>query len=375
MNQGVLTGTTVLEFAGIGPGPFACGVLADLGASVVRVERPHGRESLPGGLDRIGVTNRIILEADLKDDRGLDLVRSLLPHVDVIVEGFRPGVADRLGIGSQLAREVNPGVVYASITGWGQDGPYAPMAGHDINYIGLSGVLASIGTEAPMPPLNLVGDYAGGSMFAIVGILAALVKRERSGDGSVVDVAMVDGSAKLLEPIRALYNAGLWTERRASNLLDGGAPFYRTYRTADDRFVAVGALEPAFYEALIRGLGLDPADLPDRMDPTRWGELEQRFSAVFRTRTRDAWAEVFEGTDACVTPVLAMSEVGDHPHNLERAALRATPDGPMPSSAPRFVGPTATPLLAPTVSDTLVAFGLAPGAADRLVEEGTAYRV
>jgi alpha-methylacyl-CoA racemase len=271
--------------------------------------------------------------------------------------------------------DVNPGVVYASITGWGQEGPYASMAGHDINYIGLSGVLASIGAEAPVPPLNLVGDYAGGSMFAVVGILAALVKRDRSGGGSVVDVAMVDGSAKLLEPIRALYNAGLWSERRASNLLDGGAPFYRTYRTSDDRYVAVGALEPAFYDALIRGLGLDPDELPDRMDPTRWEELEQRFSAIFGTRTRDAWAEVFDGTDACVTPVLSMSEVGDHPHNLDRAALRATPDGPMPSPAPRFADHPARTSVAPTVGETLVAFGLARGAAERLVKKGMAYRV
>lgn len=375
MSQGVLAGTAVLEFAGIGPGPFACGVLADLGAVVVRVERPQGGGSLPAGLERTGVTNRVIVEADLKDEEGLALVKRLMPAVDVIVEGFRPGVADRLGIGPRAAMEVNPRIVYASVTGWGQDGPYASMAGHDINYIGLSGVLASIGAEAPVPPLNLVGDYAGGSMFAVVGILAALVKRNRSGEGSVVDVAMVDGSAKLLEPIRALYNAGLWSEQRASNLLDGGAPFYRTYQTSDDRYVAVGALEPAFYDAMVHGLGLDPAELPDRLDPSRWAELEQQFAAVFRTRTREAWGEVFEGTDACVTPVLTMSEVGAHPHNVDRAALLATPDGPMPSPAPRFTGHPATPSDAATVSDTLVALGMVQSAADRLVEEGTAYRV
>lgn len=375
MSPGALAGITVLEFAGIGPGPFACGLLADMGAAVIRVERPQGVGSLPGGLNRIGVADRIILEVDVKSEDGLALVRSLFQHVDVVVEGFRPGVATRLGIGPTSALEANPGIVYASITGWGQDGPYASMAGHDINYIGLSGVLAAIGGGAPTPPLNLVGDYGGGSMFAIAGILAALVKRDRSGEGSVIDVAMVDGSAKLLEPIRALYNAGVWSEQRGSNLLDGGAPFYRTYRTADDGYVAVGALEPAFYDAFIRGLGLDPAELPDRMDPSRWSELEERFSAVFGTRTRDAWAEVFEGTDACVTPVLMMSEVGDHPHNAVRNALRMTEGGPMPTAAPRFAGHEATSTNVATVLETLVALGLPEDAAERLVEEGTAYRV
>lgn len=335
-----LEGLRVVELAGIGPGPFACGLLADLGADVVRVERPTGADGgpggLPGGLGGIGVRDRVIVEVDVKEASGLDTVRTMVQHADVLVEGYRPGVAERLGLGPLDALAINPGLVYARITGWGQSGPLAGMAGHDINYIGLSGVLASIGREDPTPPLNLVGDYGGGAMFAVVGILAGLIDRNRTGHGTVIDAAMVDGSGALLAPIRDLLNLGLWGERRSTNLLDGGAPFYRTYRTADDRFVAVGALEVPFYEALLVGLGIDSGSIPDRMDPASWHELEVIFSEAFSARTRDEWALVFEGTDACVTPVLTMSEVMDHAHNSERNALIGTPTGPRPNVAPRF---------------------------------------
>ncbi len=331
-----LDGLNVVELAGIGPGPFACGLLADLGAQVVRVERPMGADGLPGGLGGIGIRDRVIVEVDVKEAAGLETVRTMVRHADVLVEGFRPGVAERLGLGPVDVHAINPRVVYARITGWGQSGALAGMAGHDINYIGLSGVLASIGRDDPIPPLNLVGDYGGGAMFAVVGILAGIIERERTGHGTVIDAAMVDGSAALLAPIRDLLNVGLWGEGRSANLLDGGAPFYRTYRTSDGRYVAVGALEAPFYEALLSGLGIDSSSIPDRMDPGSWRELEVIFSEAFSTRTRDDWALVFDGTDACVTPVLTMSEVMDHPHNAQRSALIGTPAGQRPNIAPRM---------------------------------------
>lgn len=352
----------VVELAGIGPGPFACGLLADLGAHVVRVERPTGpdglRGGLPGGLGGIGVRDRVIVEVDVKEESGLETVRTMVRHADVLVEGYRPGVAERLGLGPLDAHAINPRLVYARITGWGQSGPLAGMAGHDINYIGLSGVLAAIGSEHPTPPLNLVGDYGGGALFAVVGILAGIIEREQTGLGTVVDAAMVDGSAALLAPIRDLLNIGMWSERRSTNLLDGGAPFYRTYRTADDRYVAVGALEAPFYEALVSGLGIDPGSIPDRMDPSSWHELEVIFAEAFSARTRDEWALVFEGTDACVTPVLTMSEVMDHPHNSERIALVETPIGARPNVAPRFGDGTVRSAAPRDAADTLALLGL-----------------
>jgi alpha-methylacyl-CoA racemase len=371
-----LEGIRVVELAGIGPGPFACGLLADLGADVVRVERPKGadgqRSGLPGGLGGIGVRDRVIVEVDVKDASGLDTVRTMVTHADVLVEGYRPGVAERLGLGPLEAHAINPRLVYARITGWGQSGPLAGMAGHDINYIGLSGVLAAIGLDEPMPPLNLVGDYGGGAMFAVVGILAGIVERDRTGLGTVVDAAMIDGSGALLGPIRDLLNLGMWSERRSTNLLDGGAPFYRTYRTADDRFVAVGALEAPFYEAFLSGLGIDSGSIPDRMDPASWHELGVIFAEAFSARTRDEWALVFDGTDACVTPVLTMSEVMNHAHNSERTAIVETPTGPRPNVAPRFGDPV--PAVRPAASrdsgDTLASLGLSEETRSVLGEAG-----
>jgi alpha-methylacyl-CoA racemase len=270
---------------------------------------------------------------------------------------------------------MNPGLVYARITGWGQDGPYAAMAGHDINYIGLSGVLAAIGADTPVPPLNLVADYGGGAMFAIVGILAALVERQTTGVGQVVDVAMIDGSASLLGPIRELNDVGLWREERASNVLDGAAPYYRTYATSDRRFVAVGALEPAFYQALIEGLGLDASDLADRFDPHNWEEMSSRFSAIFLTRTRDEWAEHFAGTDACVTPVLTMSEVGSHRHNKARGALIEQDGVEFPAPAPRMGSLHIDSAARPDISEVLRSFGLDGSVAVDLVTRGAAYSV
>jgi alpha-methylacyl-CoA racemase len=352
---GPLTGISVLELGGIGPAPFACGILADLGATVVRIERPSG-SGLPAGLGDIGVHDRVIVTLDAKDDGDRAILSAMLANVDVVVEGFRPGVAERLGLGPDDVMAANPGLVYVRMTGWGQTGPRSSMAGHDINYIGVTGVLGAIGGDEPAPPLNLVGDYGGGAMFAVVGALAGIVDRQRTGRGRVVDAAMVDGTAVLASPIRDLLNAGLWTERRRSNLLDGGAPFYRTYTTSDGRSMAVGALEEPFYRAMVEGLGLEFEDLPDRMDPGNWDRLASRFAAAFSTRTREEWTAVFSGTDACVTPVLSLSEAVDDPHAVARSSYIEGGHGPRPSPAPRME-PAADAHADRSPSDTLRALG------------------
>lgn len=315
-----LSGIRVVELAGIGPGPFACTMFADLGCDVTRITRvsEHGN-ALPDDLANIGVRGRATIAIDLKSRDGQQVAQSLIDNADIMLEAFRPGVAERLGVGPERFKDSNPGLVYVRLTGWGHEGPYASMAGHDINYIGLTGALASIGgRDRPIPPLNLLGDYAGGSLFAVVGALSALVERSVTGQGRVVDVAMVDGISSLLSPIRELAVLGLWSEERASNMLDGGAPFYRTYRTADGSFMAVGALEPAFYSAFVEGIGLVEAELPDRFERNDWPELESIFAERFESETRDHWQSVFDGTDACVTPVLTMSEAPAHPHYRAR---------------------------------------------------------
>lgn len=353
-----LEGISVIELGGIGPTPFACGILADLGATVVRIERPSG-SGLPAGLGDIGVRDRIVVALDAKDHDDRRILSTLISNADVLIEGFRPGVAERLGLGPDDVLPGNPGLVYVRMTGWGQTGPRASAAGHDINYIGVTGVLHAIGDDEPVPPLNLVGDYGGGAMFAVVGALAGIIGRTHSGHGGVVDVAMVDGAAVLASPIRDLVNAGLWTERRRSNLLDGGAPFYRTYSTADGNAMAVGALEEPFYRAMVHGLGLDPSDLPDRMDRRNWSELADRFAAAFAGRTRDEWTSVFSGTDACVTPVLSFTEAVDDLHATARGSYVAGGAGPVPAPAPRMPpGPPGVDAhMDRSPSDTLRALG------------------
>lgn len=319
----------------MGPGPFAAMVLADLGAQVVRVDRPGGSPSLPGDPLLRGRAARVTL--DLRSPDGVETLLRLVAGADVLIEGFRPGVAERLGFGPERCVERNAGLVYGRVTGWGQDGPRAGDAGHDIDYIAVAGALQPIGTAAgPLPPLNLIADFGGGGMLLVVGVLAALLDRTASGAGQVVDAAMVDGTALLMAMHHGLAAAGLWSEAREDNLLDGGAPFYRCYRTADDRFVAVGAIEPQFYSALIAGLGLDESDLPDQLDRSGWGRLHDRLAAVFVTRTRDEWAAVFSGSDACVAPVLTPAEAAADPHLAARGTF-LTIDGVMqPAPAPRF---------------------------------------
>ncbi len=334
--MGPLHGLRVVELAGIGPGPYACMMLADLGADVVRVDRPGPRTY--GAWHQVLDRGRRSVALDLKDPRGLDALLRLTDRADVVVEGFRPGVAERLGAGPQQCRGRNPGLVYARMTGWGQDGPLAAAAGHDINYIALSGALHPIGRAdgPPAPPLNLLGDFAGGGMLLVCGVLAALHERSRSGLGQTVDAAIVDGAASLLAMLTAMSGAGDWRPERGVNELDSGAPYYDVYACADGRHVAVGALEDRFYRALLTGLGLDPARVPDRADRACWPVLRRLFADRFATRDRDAWAALFDGTDACVTPVLTVSEAAEHPHLKSRGTYRELAGILHPAPAPRF---------------------------------------
>lgn len=338
-HPGPLRGVRITEFEAIGPVPFACGILADLGATVTRITRPGG-DQLPGGLGATPDARAHTVALDLKTDEGVVRAWEIIADSDVVIEGFRPGTLERLGLDPTELQRLTPRLIVARVTGWGQDGPYASMAGHDINYIGLTGVLHAVGpAELPLPPLNLVGDFGGGGMYAVVGVMAALYERHATGHGQIIDVAMIDGAASLLGPIRNLLNDGVWKDERAANWLDGGAPFYRTYRTADERFVAVGALEPRFYSALLAGLNLEEETIPDRMDRDNWPALAEMFAAAFAQRSRDEWQEIFDGSDACVTPVLTITEAGGHRHNLHRGAMVESPRGPRPAPAPRFETP------------------------------------
>lgn len=326
---GVLRGVRIIEMEAIGPVPHAASVLASLGADVIRVTRPGSEADLPP---------RASIRLSLKDYRDVHGLLDLVGYADVLLEGHRPGVMERLGLGPVECRRLQPALVYARMTGWGQEGPLASVAGHDINYLAASGVLSTLGhpDTPPPPPLNLVGDYGGGSMLLVVGVLGALLERTRSGVGQVVDVSMLDGIGALASPLMDMRRAGQWTDRRMANLLDGGAPFYSTYACADDRYVAVGALEAKFYAQLLEVLGLQDEDLPDRDDPDTWPELRTIFAARFRTRARDEWAEVVSGTDACVTPVLTLEEASSSDNPAGRAILgeRAIADAPRFSRTP-----------------------------------------
>ena len=343
---GPLHGLKVLELAGIGPGPHAAMILGDLGADVVRVERPQGGLDVTNGKPDNMLRNRRSVSADLKTTEGRSQVLALAAVADVLIEGFRPGTTERLGLGPEDCAEVNPGLIYARMTGWGQDGPLSARAGHDINYISLTGALHAIGDRVgdPTPPLNLVGDFGGGSMFLLVGILSALFERQRSGSGQVVDAAMVDGASVLMQMMWSMRGAGAWTDERGANLLDGGAPFYDTYPCADGKWIAVGAIEPQFYAQLLQGLGLDPAELPEQNDREQWPTLRQHLSDVIATRDRDHWAAVFSGTDACVTPVLAFDEVSAGEHLAYRKTIIEIDGVRQAAPAPRFYRtPSASP--------------------------------
>ena len=337
---GPLDGLKVIELAGLGPAPYACMLLADLGADVLRLER--------GDPDADAVTTHDLLNRsrdsvalDLKSDAGRELVLDLCEQADVLIEAFRPGVTERLGLGPDEVLARNPSLVYGRMTGYGQDGALAQSAGHDINYIAISGALWPIGRsgERPVPPLNFVGDFGGGAMFLALGVLAGVLWARQSGEGQVVDAAMVDGSASLLAMTHSLLDAGIWHEERGANILDSGAPFYEVYETSDHGYVAVGAIEETFYRQLLVGLGLDDVELPAQMDRTAWPEMKVRFAQIFAQHTRDEWTSTFEGTDACVTPVLSPREAAHHRYNVDREVFD-TSGAVQPRPAPRF---TRTP--------------------------------
>ncbi len=339
---GPLAGLTVIELAGIGPGPFAAMLLADLGADVIRIDRPGGSPGTPAA-DLLNRGKRSVL-LDLKQAGAVQAVLALAASAEVLIEAFRPGVTERLGLGPLDCWAANPKLVYGRMTGWGQSGPLAQSAGHDIGYIALTGALHAIGAAGgpPQIPLNLVGDFGGGSTYLVIGVLAALREAARTGRGQVVDAAIVDGAAHLLTFTHALLAEGGWTDERGTNLLDGGAPFYSVYATADGRHMSVGALEPRFYAELLRLLGLE-SDPGRQHDRNLWPALRQRLAAVFATRTQAQWTAVFDGTDACVAPVLSLSEAAAHPHLASRATF-AVADGVLqPAPAPRFSGAPAGP--------------------------------
>lgn len=337
--SGPLTGTRVVELAALGPAPYGVMLLADLGAEVVRVDRArHGEVVVGFESTMIGLSRgRRSVAVDLKTDDGLEVVRRLIATADVVVEGWRPGVAERLGLGPDELLAAHPRLVYARVTGWGQDGPLASTAGHDIDYAAIAGTLHTVGRAdgPPPPPVNYLADFGGGGTFVAIGVLAALLERATSGRGQVVDAAMVDGAASLTAFVHGLLGLGAWRDEREANLLDGAAPFYDTYACADGRYLAVGAIEPQFHAELCARLGLDPAELPQD-DRATWPEHKARLAAIFATRTRDEWVEVFDGSDACVAPVLSLTEAPLHPHNVARGTFVAVDGRPQPAPAPRF---------------------------------------
>ena len=337
--MGPLHGIRIVEFSGIGPGPFAAMLLSDLGADVLRLDRAGGGFSVGGDPTADFMSRgRRSLVLDLKQPGGVAAALRLVSEADALIEGYRPGVMERLGLGPDVCLERNPRLVYGRMTGWGQEGPLAKAAGHDINYIALAGALAPIGRRGarPTPPLNLVGDFGGGGMLLAFGIACALLERVQSGRGQVVDAAMVDGAATLMTMMQALRQMGQWREERGSNMLDSGAHFYDVYETADGKYVSIGSIEPKFYALLLEKTGLADEALPKQLDRSQWPAMQERMEAIFRTRTRDEWCELLEGTDVCFAPVLEMSEAPEHPHLKARQTFVEHTGRVQPAPAPRF---------------------------------------
>jgi alpha-methylacyl-CoA racemase len=331
--KGPLSGVRIVEFAGIGPGPFACMLLADMGAEVVTLGRVGARKNLKSVAGR----GRKVVEIDLKDKTSITQVLDLLTHADALIEGFRPGVMERLGLGPEVVEARNPRLVYGRMTGWGQHGPLAQAAGHDINYISVTGALAAIGTaEKPVPPLNLVGDFGGGALYLVVGVLAALLEARKSGRGQVVDAAMCDGAASLMSMFFDMAAAGRWTEQRESNFLDGGAHFYGVYECACGKFISIGSIEPQFYALLRQLTALSEPGFDAQMDRKAWPGLRAKLVDVFKTKTRDEWCRIMEGTDVCFAPVLTMTEAPAHPHMAARRIFVERHGVTQPAPAPRF---------------------------------------
>jgi alpha-methylacyl-CoA racemase len=378
--MGPLAGFRIIEMAGIGPAPFAAMLFADMGAEVTRVDRREAADlGIPGREPKFDVLHRgrRSIAVDVKAEAGREVVKRLVAKADAIIEGFRPGVMERLGLGPDELLKVNPRLVFGRMTGFGQDGPLAQAAGHDIDYIALAGALHCIGRkgEAPMPPLNLVGDFGGGGMFLAFGVVCALLEAQRSGKGQVVDAAMVDGSATLMALMYGMFSQGSWKDERGVNVLDTGAPWYNTYQTKDGKWLAVGAIEKRFYEEFVERLGLKLSDLPKQHDRKGWPDLHRLFARTIAGKTRDEWERIFEGSDACVAPILSLGEVADHPHNAARGTF-AKRDGVLqPAPAPRFsrtVPEMGAPPRVPGADTDAVLqdFGFAAGEIDALEESG-----
>ncbi len=363
--MGPLHGVTIIEMAGIGPGPFCAMLLADMGADIIRVDRIGGSDlGVPStkSTDFVG-RNRRSIALDLKRPEAIDIALKLIEKADALIEGFRPKVMERLGLGPDVCLKRNPQLVYGRMTGFGQDGPLSQAAGHDINYIALTGALASIGEPGrkPVPPLNLIGDYGGGSLYLAIGILAGIINARATGRGDVVDAAMVDGAASLMTIFYSLRAGGRWHCERGDNILDGGAPWYDTYETSDGLYLAVGAIEPKFFRELADGIGLDEQDIKGQHDRAHWPALHAKMSAIFKTRSRAEWCARLEGTDACVTPVLTMDEAPHHPHMAARRTFKANDGAACPAAAPRFreAGTAKSAVTSTSASDAILRqFGL-----------------
>jgi len=365
--MGPLEGVRVIEIAGIGPGPFAAMMLADMGAEVLRVVRTGTGGMSMAGNPRLDFFNRNkrCVALNLKDPRATELALRLIEGADAVLEGYRPGVMEKLGLGPEVCLGRNPRLVFGRMTGWGQDGPLANAAGHDINYVALTGALHAIGERGgkPVVPLNLVGDFGGGGMFLAYGMVCALLEARRSGKGQVVDAAMVDGASTLMAMMYAAFQSGFWSNSRGSNMLDGGAHFYGVYETADGKYVSIGSIEPQFYALLLEKLGIDPQSLPHQMDPRHWEALRDRFDVIFRTRSREQWCALMEGTDICFAPVLGLDEVAHHPHMVSRGNFLHDGDVWQPAPAPRFsrthpAAPTEPVASGADTDATLTAVGL-----------------
>ena len=343
--MGVLSGYRVVELAGIGPAPMCAMLLSDMGAEIIRVDRAAmvGHDTDRDGNDsrfNLLARGRRNIAVDLKNPTAVNATLRLIEQADALLEGFRPGVMERLGLGPDLCLARNPKLVYGRMTGWGQDGPIAHIAGHDINYIALSGVLHSIGEAGgpPVPPLNLVGDFGGGALYLAMGMLAGIISARSTGKGQVIDCSMVEGSASLMMMMYGSLASGAWKEERGQNRTDGGAHYYQVYQTKDGEYVSVGAIEPQFYALLLKHTGLEGEDLPPQTDRTHWPEMQERLKRIFKSKTRAEWTEILQQTDICFAPVLRMSEAIDHPHNRHRNSFVEIDGIPQPGPAPRFLG-------------------------------------
>jgi alpha-methylacyl-CoA racemase len=338
--MGVLSGYRIIELAGIGPGPMCAMLLSDMGADVVRIDRLADAGLGIGMETKYSLLNRgrRSVALDLKQPEAIEALLKLVDRADALIEGFRPGVTERLGVGPDVCLKRNPRIVYGRMTGWGQEGPMAHAAGHDINYIALSGALHSIGRrgEAPVPPLNLVGDFGGGALYLALGVVAGLLEAQKSGKGQVVDAAMVDGAASLMTAIYGMRASGLWNENRGDNILDTGAHYYDVYETKDGKFISIGSIEPKFYDELLRLSGLKGQEMPRQNDRTEWPKMKDRIKELFRTKTRDEWCKIMEGSDVCFAPVLSMDEAPHHPHNRHRGTFVDRDGVLQPGPAPRF---------------------------------------